>query len=252
MTVSEPLPTPPTPSQGEGKPAAPEGLRRRGTTVPQWMRGGRGHEDTRVVTRGHSLLVLALKIGLPLLALVMMGLIAAWPYLGVPKIVGKIDKNQTAMVNARFFSHDRGDQPFSMSAKSAAEVLDHRNLIDLSRPEAEMTQSNGSWLTVTSERGRYNQDDGRLLMLDHVHFLRDDGFEFVTDEAEIDTRTGNAWGDHKVIGQGPQGDIRADGFVAIDHGKTITFTHSTNASVSGAAAKGGSGKGSAPGKGNPK
>ncbi len=204
----------------------------RHSVMPNWMRRGRGSDTARVVSRRYSRLVIALKVGLPLLSLVMVALIALWPYLrDAQKTNAKIDKSQTAMVNARYFSHDRQDRPFSMTSKSALEVPGQTNLVDLRDPEAEMTQTNGSWLTVTSDRGRYNQDDGRLLMLDNVHFLRDDGFEFVTDQAEIDTKSGNAWGDHKIVGQGPSGEIHADGFVAVDHGKTITFTHSGNATM---------------------
>ena len=204
----------------------------RHSVMPNWMRRGRGLEGSRAVSRRYSRLVVALKVGLPVLSLVMVALIAAWPYLrDAQRVNGKIDKSQTAMVNARYFSHDRQDRPFSMTSKSALEVPGQTNLVDLVEPEAEMTQTNGSWLTVTSDRGRYNQDDGRLLMLDNVHFLRDDGFEFVTDQAEVDTKSGNAWGDHKIVGQGPSGEIHADGFVAVDHGKTITFTHSGTATM---------------------
>ena len=231
--------------------APPSGKRRRGSAMPNWMRRGRGHGEARSVDRRYSRIVIGLKIGLPLLAAVMISLIGVWPYLTVQKSDGKIDKTQTAMVNARYFSHDRQDRPFSMTAKSATEVPGHSNLVDLARPEAEMTQTNGSWLTITSDRGRYNQDDGRLLMLDNVHLLRDDGFEFVTDEAEIDTKSGNAWGDHKVIGQGPSGEIHAEGFVALDHGKTISFTKSSNANIlNGAGNKGSAGKGPGTAKGN--
>jgi lipopolysaccharide export system protein LptC len=218
------LPAPPEPVTA----TTPE----RRSVMPNWMRRGRGHGAARAVSRRYSRLVSVLKIGLPLLSLVMIALIAVWPYLrDAQRTMGKIDKSQTAMINAHYFSRDRQDRPFSMTARSALEVPGQTNLVDLTNPEAEMTQTNGSWLTVTSDRGRYNQDDGRLLMLDGVHFLRDDGFEFVTDEAEIDTKSGNAWGDHKIVGQGPSGEIHADGFVAVDHGKTITFTHSGNATM---------------------
>ncbi len=227
------------PHESPGPAAAPRSGRR--SVMPNWMRRGRGHGASRVISRHYSRLVIGLKVGLPLLSLVMIALIAVWPYLrDAQRNAGKIDKSQTAMINARYFSHDRQDRPFSMTAKSALEVPGQTNLVDLVAPEAEMTQTNGSWLTVTSDRGRYNQDDGRLLMLDKVHFLRDDGFEFVTDEAEIDTKSGNAWGDHKIVGQGPSGEIHADGFVAVDHGKTVTFTHSGSATMlngTGAAAK---------------
>ncbi len=200
--------------------------------VPNWMHRGRGHGEVRLVGRRYSRLVAGLKIGLPALALLMIALIAAWPHLRDSHgALGKIDKSQTSMVNARYFSHDHQDRPFSMNAQSATEVPGQTNLVDLVKPEAEMTQTNGSWVTITSERGRYNQDDGRLLMLDNVHLLRDDGVEFVTDQADVDTKSGNARGDHKVVGHGPTGEVHADGFVATDHGKVISFTHSGNATV---------------------
>jgi lipopolysaccharide export system protein LptC len=193
----------------------------------------------RRLSRTYSRLVSLLRIALPLLALMLIGLIAAWPSLhDVSVSQARIDKNQTAMVNARYFSRDRMDRPFSMNAESAAEVPGQPNLVDLVKPEAEMTQNDGSWVTVTARRGRYAQDTGRLLLLDHVHLIRDDGLEFVTDEAELDTKTGNAWGDRKVAGQGPNGEIRAEGFIATDNGKTITFAKSSNASIAGGANKG--------------
>ena len=42
--------------------------------------------------------------------------------------------------------------------------------------------------------------------------------------AELDTRTGEAWGAAAVRGQGPIGTIEAGGFRIIDDGDTILFT----------------------------
>ena len=221
------------PSPGAPPSTEPEEVEpRHHSALPHWMRQGRGHGEPRLHNEGHTQLVRRLKVALPLAALAAVALVATWPYMSsVQTETSKIDKSQTTMVNARYFSRDKQDRPFSVSAKSAALVPGSANLVDLVQPEGEMTQANGSWLTMNSLRGRYNQDDGRLLMLDNVHLLRDDGFEFVTDEAEIDTKSGNAWGNHTVTGQGPTGEIHADGFVATDRGKTITFTHGSNARV---------------------
>ena len=200
--------------------------------LPNWMRQGRGHDEPRAYNEYYSHLVGQLKIGLPIVALGLVALVAAWPYMSTTQTeTSKIDKSQTTMVNARYFARDKQDRPFSVTAKSAALVAGSTSLVDLTQPEGEVTQSNGSWLTITSDRGRYNQEDGRLVMLDNVHLLRDDGFEFVTDEAEIDTKTGNAWGHRKITGQGQSSEIRADGFIASDRGKTISFTHSSTAKI---------------------
>ena len=55
--------------------------RSRAAGMPNWMRRGRGHDASRVVSRRYTRLVVALKMGLPVLSLVMIALIAAWPYL---------------------------------------------------------------------------------------------------------------------------------------------------------------------------
>ena len=239
------------PNPDAGAPTAGEATDGPRGGVPNWMLQGRGVGEPRIHNEGYSQLVRRLKVGLPLAALAVVGLVAAWPYLSTSQDAGsKIDKNQTTMLNARYFAHDKQDRPFSVTAKSAALVPGAANLVDMIQPEGEMTQSNGSWLTMSSDRGRYNQDDGRLLMLDNVHLLRDDGFEFVTDEAEIDTKTGNAWGHHAVVGHGPSGEINADGFVATDRGKTISFVHSSTARVLSGPPSQQSPTGTAPATGN--
>ena len=239
------------PDPDAAAPSARQAAEEQRSGAPNWMRQGRGVGEPRLHNEGYSVLVRRLKVGLPLAALAMVGLVAAWPYLTTSQDAGsKIDKNQTTMLNARYYARDKQDRPFSVTAKSAALVPGASNLVDMVQPEGEMTQSNGSWLTMNSDRGRYNQDDGRLLMLDNVHLLRDDGFEFVTDEAEIDTKTGNAWGHHPVVGHGPSGVINADGFVATDRGKTISFVHSSTARVLSGPPSQQSPSGTAPATGN--
>ena len=217
------------PDPDAAAPSARQAAEEQRSGAPNWMRQGRGVGEPRLHNEGYSVLVRRLKVGLPLAALAMVGLVAAWPYLTTSQDAGsKIDKNQTTMLNARYFARDKQDRPFSVTAKSAALVPGASN----------------------SDRGRYNQDDGRLLMLDNVHLLRDDGFEFVTDEAEIDTKTGNAWGHHPVVGHGPSGVINADGFVATDRGKTISFVHSSTARVLSGPPSQQSPSGTAPATGN--
>ena len=105
------------------------------------------------------------------------------------------------------------------------------------KPVAEITQADGTWITMSGDQGRYHQPSGHLLMMGHVHVLRDDGFEFFTSLAHMDTRSGTAWGDEHVDGQGPSGEITADGFRIYDHGRTVTFLQGSSATVSGSGQK---------------
>ncbi|MBI1206452.1 MAG: LPS export ABC transporter periplasmic protein LptC [Azospirillum sp.] len=173
-----------------------------------------------------------MKVTLPLIALGLVGLLAAWPKLGEVHVArATLDRGQIEMLNARYYARDEQNRPFSLTSDSAVQSQENANLTDMVNPVAEMTQVDGTWVTMRSERGRYDQSDGRLLMIDNVHVLRDDGFEFFTALANVDTKGGIAWGDAHVDGQGPSGEINADGFRVYDHGRTVVFLHSPTASV---------------------
>jgi lipopolysaccharide export system protein LptC len=96
--------------------------------------------------------------------------------------------------------------------------------MDLVRPEAELTRSDGTWVTIRADRGRYNEETGKLLLIGHVNLFHDRGYEFLTDEAHVDTRLGNAWGDLPVTGQGPLGELFGSGFRLYDNGRTVVVT----------------------------
>ncbi len=211
------------------RPAAPAG-------------GMRAHRrrDTRPVNRVYSRFVSAMKFVLPAAALSMVALLAAWPSLNslpTPRIAA--DKGQSEMLKPRYFSLDEHNQPFSLVAAKADKSADQPDIVLLDQPEAEMTETAGTWVTMRSDKGWYNQVTGILLMRGNVRFLRDDGNEFTTEEAETDIRKGDAWGEAHVVGQGPQGEINAKGFRMTDRGKTVVFLNQSKAEVQAAERPGG-------------
>lgn len=195
---------------------------------------------TRPVSRRYSRFVTLLKFALPALALAMLALVAAWPSLTeLPTARISADKGQLEMINPRYFSADEQNQPYSLTAARADQSEEQPGLVALDRPEAEMTETGGTWVTLRSDRGWYDRTTGILRMIGGVRVMRDDGSEFTTDEAYSDVRAGTAWGDHHVVGQGPQGEIDAIGFRMSDRGKTMVFLNESKANVaSGAQAPG--------------
>lgn len=187
------------------------------------------------VGRFYSRIVTAMKMTLPALALGAVALIAAWPTLNeIPKPRLAADKGQLEMINPRYFSADEKNQPYSLTAARAEQSSDQPGIVLLDKPEAEMTEAEGTWVTMRSERGWYDQNTGILKMRGAVRVMRDDGSEFTTEEAYSDVRKGTAWGDIHVEGQGPQGVILAEGFRMSERGKTMVFLNSSNASVQSA------------------
>ncbi len=194
----------------------------------------------RPVSRVYSRFVTGMKFALPALALAVMALIAVWPSLTeLPTLRISADKGQLEMIKPRYIAVDEANQPFSLVAAKADRIADQPDIVLLEQPEAEMTQTDGTWVTIRSDRGWYNQVTGILKMRGHVRVMRDDGNEFTTEEAESDIRKGTAWGDVHVVGQGPQGVINAEGFRLADRGKTMVFLNQSKADVQAAESPGG-------------
>lgn len=194
----------------------------------------RAHQrrEVRRASRIYSRFVTLMKVTLPLTALAMLALVAAWPTLTElprPRIVA--DKGQLEMINPRFYAADEQNQPYSITATRADQSNEFPGLVALDKPEAEMTEAGGTWVTIRSDRGWYDRNSGMLRMVGSVHVLRDDGSEFTTDEAFSEVDKGTAWGDRPVVGQGPQGEINAAGFRMADRGKSVVFVNQSKANV---------------------
>ncbi|CAK0751450.1 lipopolysaccharide export system protein LptC [Azospirillaceae bacterium] len=206
-------------------------------SMEEWTKRRGPRRDSLRVARMYSRFVLLMKIALPLAALALVITISTWPKL---RDVGRVsfprDKGRLEMSKARYMSLDAQGRPFSVIAERATQDVANQDIVNLIGPVTEVTQKDGNWVTMRSDRGRFDQKSGYLLLLDNVHLLRDDGFEFTTALAHIDTKAGEGWGDRHVVGQGPSGEINADGFRMMDQGQTIIFTNRAETAITGAAA----------------
>lgn len=196
--------------------------------------------------RAYSRFVALSKFVLPAAALGLVAVIAAWPSLiNAPAFFRKPEGNLSEIVNPKYLSVDDHKQPYSLTAERADQSGEFPGLTVLTKPEAEMFDQDGAWVVITAEKGWYDRQTGVVRMVTNVHVLRDDGGEFTTDEAFSDVRKGDAWGDRRIIGQGPAGEIDADGFRLTERGKNVVFindnaaklrTRSNGAKTSGASA----------------
>ena len=184
----------------------------------------------RRINQTYSRLVGLLKVTLPAVALVIVALVVFWPKLQTePEPV--IDQtaavqavqNTGSMTRPRFFSTDGSSRPYSIIADRAEQASENA-VIHLTRPEAEMTLEDGTWLALIADQGRYDQQGGQIFLRGSVNLFRDDGTEFLTNTAHIDLTAGNAWGDEPVAGHGPFGELIADGFRIDDTAGVIVFT----------------------------
>jgi lipopolysaccharide export system protein LptC len=173
---------------------------------------------------GYSHFVKFMKVVLPLLAFGIIGLLAAWPRIqGGDQSSTRRDSGELEMMRALYVGTDTQDRPFSLTADRAVQSTSEPGVLDLVRPQGELTLKDGTWIAIKADRGRYNDKTGKLLLLGNANLFHDKGYEFKSDEAHIDVKAGNAWGDLPVTGQGPFGEIFSRGFRLFDSGATIVF-----------------------------
>lgn len=198
---------------------------------------GRMEEETlsptggRDTVAGYSRLVVLLKLLFPAVAAVLIGLVAVWPHLQPQdkrfRIGFKSAETQQAeepsMVNARYHGTDKDFQPFTVSADIAKNLVNADKAVELEMPKADIALKDGSWLVLTAETGLYSKNDKKLSLQGAVNLFHDSGYEFRTVRADMDLDQGIAEGHSHVEGQGPFGDLEADGFRILEKGKVIVF-----------------------------
>jgi lipopolysaccharide export system protein LptC len=149
------------------------------------------------------------------------------------KIAAVAMKNIPDLVidNLHFTGLDSKNEPYSLIAGRATRPGDLKDIYDFDKPQGEITLTNGAWVSGKADYGRYNQDTRRLWLGGNVQLFQDKGYQFTTDEAQVDLNEDNAWGVGPVLIQGGFGVIRGQGFRLIDSGKVMVVTGPAHASL---------------------
>jgi len=180
----------------------------------------------------YSHFVNMMKVLLPVVALLLIVLIMVWPYLKTQDLRFRLnfsalsvgDTQDPSMVNPRYLGIDKDNQAFSITADLARKLAAGDSDVELEMPKADITLDDGTWLVLTAENGVFKRLKKTLDLAGAVNLFHDSGFEFRTAKASIDLGKGAASGSVPIRGQGPFGDLQAQGFRMINKGKTILFT----------------------------
>ncbi|CAA7613078.1 conserved hypothetical protein [Candidatus Terasakiella magnetica] len=193
----------------------------------------------------HSRFVGIMKIALPSLAAILLGLVVVWPKLtledsrfqvGFAKLPSK-DVETLAMQNARYYGVDESNRPFAVSSDLAVQEPGDRDLIRLKAPKADFTSTGGANIVVDALSGIYHQSSKLLDLTGEVNLYHDAGYELHTASATIDLGRNLARGVEPVEGHGPQGQIRSMGFELQGKGREITFSGKSHLTLRGASPK---------------
>ena len=181
----------------------------------------------------YSRFVSAMKLILPVVAGLLILLVAVWPQLQPPENRFSVDFGSVrandesldpAMIRPRYVGIDNGNMPFSVTADLAKNLSLGSEEIELDMPKADITLKDGTWLAMAAETGIYSRDSKMLALDGGVNLFHDSGYEIRTPMATIELETGSASGDRPVEGHGPFGELRSQGFQLEDKGARILFT----------------------------
>ena len=194
----------------------------------------------------YSRYVSIMKVVLPSLAALLLGLVVVWPRLtfddkrfqiGFAKLSSK-QVETLAMQNARYFGLDDSNRPFAVTSDMAVQEPGNSDLIHLQTPKADFTSTSGANIVVDAAAGLYHQVSKTLDLSGGVNLFHDAGYEIHTPTATIDLAHNTARGVEPVSGFGPQGRIEAAGFELTGKGQDIIFTGKAHLTLRGASPKG--------------
>lgn len=205
-------------------------------------RGGRGGRALRwapALATGvdlarvrRSRFVGAMRIALPLLALVLIALLIAWPQI-YRRTEGfrlafstlEVEDGALTMTKARYRGTDHKDQPFLVAADTATQDPNDPKRVMLDRIAADMTMRDGTWLALNANSGAYHQGEQVLTLQDDISVFTDRGYELHGISARVDLAAGTLASDDKVWGQGPFGLLRANGMRVDGNGNRVRFVN---------------------------
>ncbi len=167
-----------------------------------------------------SRIVRGLRLLLPLLALILVGLVVAWPEMD--RTIEPLQKEvaqslppsgSNELINPRFESRDKEGRPFTVTAASAFQGGQEKDRIFLEAPLADMTLDNGAWIAVEADTGNYYQNEKRIELEKNIRLYHDAGYEMRMEALDVDLENRTAVSETNIKGRGPAGTLEAAGMV---------------------------------------
>jgi lipopolysaccharide export system protein LptC len=203
----------------------------------------RGAEPSASHGGSYSRRVDRLRFVLPAIALLLLAVVMAWPWLagGYGGLIVPVFKNAAdhvgdamRMTNPRYVGRTDQAKPYEVTASSAFLDPTDPDRIHLDRLHATFEQGGedgkaglerdpSSTVNLSANEGIYMRDENRLELEGALELVFGDGYRFNTESAEVDLERGLVVGPEPVTGEGPAGTLAADRFDIEDGGKRLRF-----------------------------
>lgn len=181
----------------------------------------------------HLRVVRWLRVGLPVLALVIVALVGgqlAWRAISALTTKAPPAEAGVRMVNPSFTGDGKDGSRYSVTAASGVRDVTDAALIRLDQPVVTITQANGRGSRTVSQMGVFRESEMILTLTGDVKGERAGGDRFVADDVVIDTRTGAISG-KSLKGAGPAGDVEAGSYDIFDRGDRVVMKGGVRARI---------------------
>ena len=187
------------------------------------------HRISTHINPRYSRFVGLMKLLLPLIALILVALLIAWPALQEKGDFNlsfsgmTVQGDSLTMMNARYLGMDKRNQPYMITADYATQDPGDKRRVTLDNLQADLTLAGGVWISLTSTKGVYHLADQTLELDEEINVYSDLGYELVAQSAFIDLKRGLALSDEPVRGQGPLGRMTAENFMIDNKTENLHF-----------------------------
>ena len=178
----------------------------------------------------YSLFIRFARIGLQFSIFALLALLFLWPRLFSNDTrfdLGSQNANKVAkfegmqMKNPRYLGTDSKNQPFVVTANLAHQKNSDDSIVILDDPKADISLEQGGGIFIGAKTGYYHQREQRLTLTGQVDVFEDRGYEFHTQQAQIDLAKSQAFGSDPVEGQALKGSFSAENGFHMDKNTRI-------------------------------
>lgn len=207
----------------------------------------RGAKPGATLGGRHSRRVDRLRFALPAIALLLLAVVMAWPWLagGYGGLIMPVFKNAAEhvgdamrMTNPRYVGKTDSAKPYEVTATSAFLDPTDQNRIHLDQLYATFEEGGApagegpsSTVNLSANEGIYMRGQNRLELEGALELVFGDGYRFNTESAEVDLERGHVVGPEPVTGEGPAGTLAADRFNIQDGGNRLRFEGSVQMTI---------------------
>jgi len=186
--------------------------------------------------RRRSRAVRSLRIILPvIIGLIAVALVGEVVWRNIVELPTPQKEARTAirLVNAALVGRVKDGRGFEIGAKQAIRDENDYQSITLMEPVLLIGEGLPNEARMTARIGAYNERDKLLRLRGGVRIVDGKGHSFASQEAIIDTRTGEVVGQSQVQGDGPLGQLNAKSYSVQDKGDRLVFKGGVHARIAG-------------------